>query len=223
VDRIAQLIRESDRSFVYFLKAGAHIHYEGRYPEEERHFAPTLRPGELDELNFEGANRTRTLNSYLNALRWSVDEFWRDLLAQLEATGKPVLVVYTSDHGQSLLEVDPSTGRPETLSHNRREDPAVFQAMVPLFAVGVGGVADWLRARFDPSSVGSVDQFSLFPTLLVAAGYDAGEVALRYGPTIFDPLANRSSRRFISGDLFDPQGFRWNDFRQVARPPAESE
>lgn len=222
-EQVVEHVRASPRSFQYVLKSGAHIHYEGRYPDSARFFQPTLEKGELGELNFEGADRERTLNSYLNALRWTVDTFWRELLTGLEGTGKSILVVYTSDHGQSLLEMDEQTGQPETLSHNRVSNPPVYQAVVPLFVWAAEGPARaWLERGYQPSLRGRVDQFALFPTLLVAAGYAPETVADRFGGTLFDRQEGALSRRFASGNLFDPSSFRWNDFEPTPRPVESS-
>lgn len=222
VDHLVRVIESRERSFSYVLKAGAHIHYEGTYPESERVFRPTLRAGELSKLNFEGADRRRTMNSYLNALRWTVDAFWRSLVPELEATGRDVLLIYTSDHGQSLLEVSQSTGKPELLSHNRQVDPPVFQAMVPLFLVGVGEAPRaWLQARRDAVAVDRVTQFALFPTVLVAAGYDHEAVRARYGPDLFDAGAAPERRFFVSGDHFGRGRFQLNEYHAAVRPPAQ--
>ena len=221
IDHLERTVADHPRSFSYVLKAGAHIHYEGRYPESARVFRPTLAEGELDRLDFSGADRERTLNSYLNAMRWTVDGFWSELLPRLEATGRDVLVVYTSDHGQSILEPSPGTGRPEQLSHNTRVDPPVFQAMVPIFLVAAGEHAPgWLagRSRHTAALEGRVSQFALFPTLLVAAGYDPAAVAARYGSTLFDPAVGDGDRHFVSGDHFGRRDFHWNPYRPTERP-----
>ncbi len=220
VEHIAGIVEGHERSFTYLLKSGAHIHYEGRYPGSARHFEPTLSAGELTSLNLEGADRERTAHSYLNALRWTVDDFARVLAERLSASGREVLVVYTADHGQSLLEPDPRTGRPERLTHNTRIDPPVFQAMVPLWALPLGPSPEgWLASRFEPALRDRVDQFALFPTLLAAAGYDRGQVNRRYGPDLFDPTAARDPRRFVSGDHLGRAAFRLNDYLPRRRAP----
>ena len=216
---LGQIVASNATSFSYVLKAGAHFEYELRYPESARVFRPTLDRGELMSLSFRGSDRERTLNSYLNALHWAVDGFWRSLLQQLEATGKDVLVLYTSDHGQSLLEVSPSTGRIEPLVHNTPRNPPAFQAMVPLFLVTAGDApAKWLQTRFDRTLRDRLDQYAVFPTMLEAAGYDADEVRARYGPGIFDRGAASEPRRFLSGDLFGRAPFALNEYRPLPRP-----
>lgn len=217
-DLLVDLVAQGEASFSYVLKSGAHFEYELRYPPEGRVFEPTLARGELMSLSFEGADRERVVNSYLNALRWTVDGFLARLMAGLEATGEDVLVLYTSDHGQSLLELSPETGRRERLAHNQPKDPPVFQAMVPLLLLAVGAEPDaWLDARFDASLRDRVDQFAIFPTLLEAAGYAKDEVASLYGPGLFDAAAAREPRRFLSGDLFGRAPWAINDFEPARR------
>lgn len=222
IERLAVRIESDDQSFSYVLKSGAHIHYEGRYPESERFFEPTLEAGELIKMDFRGADRKKTLNSYLNTLRWTVDGFWRELVSSLEATGKDVIVIYTSDHGQSLLEASRPDGSVERLSHNTPEDPPSLQAMVPLFAFAVGdGARGWLKERFDPTLRDAIDQFAIFPSLLVAAGYDEASVRARHGPNMFDREAARETRFFGSGDHLGRTGFQLNPYNPTLRPLPE--
>ena len=51
------------------------------------------------------------LAQYSNAIAWSVDEFFRNLLPAVDL--HKTLIVYTSDHGQSLLP-----GRIHALQHD---------------------------------------------------------------------------------------------------------
>ncbi|NKC12411.1 MAG: sulfatase-like hydrolase/transferase [Gammaproteobacteria bacterium] len=93
---LARILSESlDRgshTFSLVVKAGAHFHYEDRYPRDApRVFAPTLVRDE------PLGDRERTVNSYLNALRWTVDGFFAELLPALD--GRDYVLIYTSDHG----------------------------------------------------------------------------------------------------------------------------
>ncbi|MEN8184616.1 MAG: sulfatase-like hydrolase/transferase, partial [Myxococcota bacterium] len=198
LERIAEIVESQPRSFVYLLKTGAHFPYEDKYPDEERVHRPTLPLGAVTP------GRVETLNSYLNALRWAVDAFLMRTVERLEATGRNVLVVYTSDHGQSLLEPGPD-GQPfRGFPHATPLDPPVEQALVPLMLIAVGErVREALALRYLPELTDRVSSFEIFPTLLVAAGFDPGEVRARYHTSLFDPEARSEARFFVSGNLFE--------------------
>ena len=194
----------SERSFTWFLKLGAHFLYEGKYPESERIWEPTLAFRE------KGRDRERTRNSYHNAVRWAVDGFWRELHERLEESGRDVIVIYTSDHGQSLLEIEADQGR---MPHGTIVDPPVVQAMVPLFVVGYGRGEDFVREHAARLRTEGASQFELFATLLTLAGYDEGQVRERFGASLFAPDRPDAPRRFWSGSLFgaDDSG-AWNAY-----------
>src|SRR5262249_38085823 len=57
-----------------------------------RSFLPPARAGQYSD---------RAIADYPNAIAWSVDEFFRNLLPAVDLS--KTLIIYTSDHGQSLL------------------------------------------------------------------------------------------------------------------------
>ena len=67
------------------------------------------------------------ITEYSNAIAWSVDEFFRHLLPEVDLS--KTLIIYTSDHGQSLL--------PGQMTHCSFTPPTVAssEAFVPLFAI----------------------------------------------------------------------------------------
>jgi hypothetical protein len=112
-------------------------------------------------------------------------------------------VIYTADHGQSVLESLSPRGRLERAPHATLVDPPRTQALVPVVLLGLHpDVEAALRARYDPALRDRVSGFELFSTALVAMGYD--ETALRrfYPPSLFDRDADRGHRVFLSGSLF---------------------
>lgn len=161
---IRKTVRESTGNFIVLIKVGAHFHYERCYPsEEERYskFMPKLSPGES-----YGSSRERTINSYKNALTFTVDTFFETLMREpLPNT----TVFWTSDHGQSLQE------QGQTYTHCKDE---LEQAVVP-FAV----ISDlpWVRENATPPGPALIlSHHHLYPSLislfakkreLVNAGY----------------------------------------------------
>jgi lipid A ethanolaminephosphotransferase len=209
LEQVVEIVSSHERSFVYLVKTGAHFPYEDKYPDALRLYRPTLGLGEARRAGPE------VLNSYLNALRWTVDAFLAEAAARLEATGRRVLLVYTSDHGQSGLLPEELAGTP-SFPHATPVDPPPTQAMVPLLLLAVGAdVRAALASRYHPELRDRVSGFEIFPTLLVAAGYAEPEVAARHLPSLFDAGADRSHRVFVSGNLFG-RG-RSYDNRQVRR------
>jgi glucan phosphoethanolaminetransferase (alkaline phosphatase superfamily) len=210
IDHIERIIADHERSFTYLLKVGAHFPYDDKYPADETVFRPTLRDGG------EGGNLEKTLNSYRNALRWSVDGFIRALFERFEGSDRRILMIYTADHGQSLLDAvedagRPRTGKPTRWPHGTPVDPPVAQAAVPLMLLGFGnGMEEQLRELYRPELAHRVSQFEIFPSLLVLAGYDDAEIRAHYHHSLFDASPDRSRRIFVSGNLFGIGGGFYN-------------
>lgn len=183
---IKALIAQGDRVFIWVNKYGAHFHYEHAYPPEERLFTPTMpRHQPIGTSKLEQVE-----NSYSNAIVWSVDRFFEMLLPFLDL--EETLLLYTSDHGQSLKE-----GKGIS-THADRNNPPSSQANVPLFGFG-----SHLRRRL-PDGVSELrdrmSHFQIFPTLLVLMGYEESEVRGRFGAPLW--VRPDEPRIFLSGDLF---------------------
>src|SRR5439155_16484551 len=122
-------------------------------------------------------SRDKMVNSYANAIRWSVDGVFEDLLPALDF--KNTVLLYTSDHGKSFLE---GAGKD---THGTIVNPPCSQANVPLFIIG-----DCVQPRFSSGNkelMNTRSHFQIFPTLLSLFGFEEKKVTERYGP----PLWNR--------------------------------
>jgi glucan phosphoethanolaminetransferase (alkaline phosphatase superfamily) len=206
---VRALVEASDRSFIYLLKTGAHLPYADKSPPDQRPFQPTLDAWVLS------GDPIRTRNSYWNAMLWTVDHFLRELARELTATGREVLVVYTSDHGQ-WLPGDPDGGRQLT-PHATAVDPPAQQASVPLLLLAFGPrTRAAIAERFDPRLVDRASDFEVFSTVLQAAGYAAADTRRYHPPSLFESGAERPPRAFLSGNVFARDGAfyvltnRWN-------------
>ena len=172
-------------TFVYAIKRGAHYPYDDAVPPEHR----THTAAEAHALGFQAAEEAEVAR-YLDALTYAVDGFLASLLPRLE--GRDVLLFYTSDHGESLLE----NGHTRTHCSEGRAPPE--QGRVPLLVWASGPAASHLaelRAR-RPSA------FRLHPTLLRAFGFAPG------APSLFDE--GDDARRFYSGDALGRSPTWWN-------------
>jgi glucan phosphoethanolaminetransferase (alkaline phosphatase superfamily) len=186
----ARIIQESLKAknpqFIYLNKRGVHFHYEYFYPQGSGKFYPCLIAGEVTR------DRNKLINSYKNAVQWAVDSFFQALLANATDLGSSV-IMYTSDHGQNLLE----DGDPVT---HCREKPTRQEAMVPLLVL-TGNHP--LFEKFKGAAVKNrnrANHFQIFPTILELFGFSPAEIKEKYYVTLFDSMPERLG--FTSGAIF---------------------
>lgn len=189
------VVRETEAapSFVYAIKRGAHYPYDDAVPPDHRvHTAEEARA-----LGFRAAEDAEVAR-YLDAVEYSVDDFFANLLPQLE--GRDVLLFYTSDHGESLLE----DGHTRTHCSEGRAPPE--QGRVPMLVWASGAASSRLAAlrAVRPSA------FRIHPTILRTFGFAPGS------PTLFD--AGEDERRFYSGDVLGRSPTWWNPIDGDADP-----
>jgi hypothetical protein len=181
-EELRRLLQTRDRVFIYVNKSGTHFPYGSSYPPEAAIFPVHNQPSE----------RARIVNDYLNATRWSVDGFFQRLLSGLELKG--TFILYTSDHGQNLL--DDGT----RITHCRSRNPLPAEARVPLFALADHrGIDEELR-RNAARCYDRAHHFQIFPTLLQVMGYDPNWVRSRSGGSLFSSCADWN--QFYAGVLF---------------------
>jgi glucan phosphoethanolaminetransferase (alkaline phosphatase superfamily) len=196
-ERILRLVKEDVPSFIYVNKFGAHFPYEADFPPDYDKSRVSLQ----GEYNAAADGSTELLRAYNNALRWSVDGFFERLLSGLDK--RNVLIIYTSDHGQSLMDGG------QRVSHCSTRNTQVGEGLVPVIvSTGIPDLAVRLR-KSATDAYGQASHFEIFPTMLLAMGYDEQWVGEQYGPSLLDVPVNRH-RRFIFTDSFDLFGaFRW--------------
>jgi glucan phosphoethanolaminetransferase (alkaline phosphatase superfamily) len=197
---LSRIIRSHERSFSYVLKIGAHFPYSVRYPPEAAAFEA------IDLGDAYDARQATIIREYLDTLRHGVDDFCRELVRTLAATGQDVVVLYTADHGQSLFEPWGSEAK-RIRGHGHSPEPPSYQARVPVFILAFGdGPRNTLAESFDESLLNRTSAFELFPTLLRMAGFSREDIASRYHHSLFDRDADRSHRVFSSGNHFGTDG-----------------
>jgi glucan phosphoethanolaminetransferase (alkaline phosphatase superfamily) len=121
-----------------------------------------------------------------------VDGFFEELLPRI--AGLDYLLIYTSDHGQNLMD------NGLLVTHCTPTEVNEPQVLVPLLVFASEGKlrAEFLKVleqRRDRST-----HFELFPTLLIAMGYLPDQVHSQYGPSLF--AADLNPPRFYTGDVF---------------------
>jgi lipid A ethanolaminephosphotransferase len=199
VDVVVDELKGDKPVFIYAVKNGAHFPYDADYPPGAAPFQPTMTERGHNDVEAR-------VNSYRNAIKWSVDRILKRLLD--EANLKDTVIIYTSDHGQNL------TGR--GLTHCTIDDPNPGEGIVPLVAITDDTV---LRARFAQGaqeSFNHASHFEIAPTVLQLLGYPRPPVIAKYGPSMFD--ANREAAAFTSGDVFGlfSSKVRWHSVDLVA-------
>jgi len=190
VDKLVHTLKEEGPAFIYVEKFGVHFPYSDKYPPDSH-----MRPTALSSTFWAAFGKLRLsttgerdLALYPNAIGWSVDEFFRNLLPAIDL--RKTLIVYTSDHGQSLLP-----GRSPHCSTTPTVSPA--EADVPLFAITSEPDFEQRLEQGAAHGFGQFSHFEVFPTLLLALGYDAGWVKKTYGPSLMDSPS--SDKKFMIG------------------------
>lgn len=138
------------KTFTLIIKKGSHFPYVD-FPQDQKIAF------EMSEYQKATSMRIK----YLKSIIFQSDDFWKDFFS-LTIT-KPTLVIYTSDHGQNLEDV-------EGLTHGTSgQDPYKGEGMVPLVVltnIQDLGFVNHLQENFNHSS-----HFNIFPTIIESMGY----------------------------------------------------
>lgn len=186
VDELDKITASDETSFTWVNKWGSHFDYDWTYPPNGTIFNPIYRDSASDD-------QKALYNSYYNSLRWGVDEFFKELLTRLK--NRDVLIVYSSDHGQSILEA----GIPGT--HNRTFNISPSQASVPILAAGLNtSSVNFLKENYNVQNLNETSAEQIFPTLLFMMGFDKSDIEKHYARTLFDSV--NPARSFLSGDMW---------------------
>ncbi len=173
---IRERVTSSQANFIVLNKAGVHFLYENSYPPEEALWGPIP----------EDYHRQPELavNPYDNGIRYAVDAFFSRLLPNPAAGLENTILLYTSDHGQTLFE-----GGVGWLHCNFTPQ----EASVPLFLLGS------LPAEPDTSYAAS--HANILPTLLDLMGLGPEARLPGYAPSLLSATAADSAARYyIAGD-----------------------
>lgn len=182
IEKTVAALKSSEKNFIFIVKRGAHFHWEGQYPKQKTVFTPTLATSD----NLIPANKEKALNSYINTVRYRTDDFFNEFFKQSQLLNdQNTLTIYTSDHGQSILE-GTSHG-----THCDSTEPNLSQGIVPLLIF-----TNKDKERFSKLAKNRYSHFQLFPTTVQLMGYQD----YSNGYTFFNKPDN--DQRFFSGDIF---------------------
>ena len=184
-EKLIALLKQPGKTFIILNKYGIHFPYFRSYPKEDNIFTPALEPGEpMDD-------REKSLNSYMNGLRWSVDDWFKDLLAESEEF-RPFVIIYTSDHGQNIVDDG-------TLATHCRPRGNRFEGIVPMMVFSNNEVVLDRFKVAQETSYNTTSHFQIFPTLIRLAGYKGSWVRSHYGASLSEPSGTLPE--FFVGDL----------------------
>lgn len=185
LEKLTDYLKRPGKTFVMLNKYGMHFPYFRSYPGEYEFFTPALGPGEpMDD-------RERSLNSFMNGVRWSVDDWFKVLLSE-SGEFEPYAIVYTSDHGQNIVDDG-------TLGTHCRPRATRFEGMVPMIVFSNDTA---ILKRFEAVQRGNYNRtshFQVFPTLISLAGYRESWVESHYGTSL--SVRPDASPQFFVGDL----------------------
>jgi hypothetical protein len=194
-DMLIDLLKRDEPMFIYVNKFGTHPAYSyGAPPDFAYDPSPLVATLSLDE------SRRRSVRDYHRALRWMVDGFFERTLPALRRSD--VVVLYTSDHGQSLYEGGYDLSHCSMTSSVHRGE-----VRVPLFVITASPT---LGPQFRAAAERAFDRashFEVFPTLLELMGYSRDWVERVYGPSLLDVPRDRT-REFLLG-TFEQSTAMW--------------
>lgn len=175
---IWQEIHNSTGNFIVLNKRGMHIKYENTYPAEKGTWLPT--PPGRDYRKYPLLVR----NVYDNAVHYNLETFFQTLLPE----GKPLphmILLYTSDHGETLQE------NGEVWSHCHDTSP---EATVPLFLIG--------ETEYKPDTNYQASHSNIFPTVLDLMNVPEDSRVKPYNYSLFKANTSLNKERyFLDGDL----------------------
>lgn len=195
-----KITSETKSNFIYINKLGAHFPYEGKYPADFSEHKPHMSLFEP----LGNTTREKLINSYKNAISWNTDGFFKPLTnsGRLQNT----VVIYTSDHGQNLLDQG-------TATHCNRNSASPYQALVPLLIMTRDKTLLDIFKKASITNKNAASHFNIFPTVLTLMGYPTKPVEQDYTKTLFSPIQRLG--RFSTGNLLSPdinrRSFGWKD------------
>ena len=188
-------LKDSGKNFFFIVKHGSHFQWEKSYPQSEKHFLPTLNSS--DPLSLD--KKEEAINSYLNAIRYNVDLFFKYFFKEIDFFNqKDTLIIYTSDHGQSILE----EGR--TSTHCDSTNPPLTQGIVPLLLFSTNGILKDFHFKKDIYS-----HYEIMPTIKKFMGYETKQ------KTFFDINETNAQQTFVSGDIFGRTSLEFNSIKSI--------
>jgi len=175
-DWIRERVASSSGNFIVLNKAGVHFLYENSYPPEAEIWKPI--PADYHQ------QPELAVNPYDNGIRYSVDGFFSRLIPDPAAGLDSTIILYTSDHGQTLFE-----GGAGWLHCNYTPQ----EASVPLVIIGN------LPLQLDTAFAAS--HANILPTLLDLMGLETEAHVRSYAKSLlYAAASDNGARYYVAGD-----------------------
>jgi glucan phosphoethanolaminetransferase (alkaline phosphatase superfamily) len=204
---LSSLLNERGGYFVLVNKKGLHFHYRNRYPDDGNStiWKPVMEAS--DPIDPGATGREKLVNTYDNGIRFQVDEFFRVFVS--ETTNQNFVILYTSDHGQTLAE------HGQVYTH-MKPDKVIID--VPAFlVVGERYSKKGLLAGIPPGI--RVSHLNNFATLLDLMGVPTSLRVRPYDKSIFSLTAEDNRvRTYMSGSLHGSGDYV---VKEIPTPPDE--
>jgi glucan phosphoethanolaminetransferase (alkaline phosphatase superfamily) len=184
--KISEIVNGSTGHFIWVVKRGVHYPYTTSFPATT---AAEWQPSDTLETGIDPARREQLINTYDNAVKYNLESFFRAL--DVAAWRNRNLLVYTSDHGQTLSE------HGERYTHcGTSMETVPTEATVPLFIISLESLS--VDNRFRASHA------NLFATLLDLMNFPKSERRHQYAISLLDAKATDSQPRYFwVGDLYE--------------------
>jgi glucan phosphoethanolaminetransferase (alkaline phosphatase superfamily) len=187
---LSTLLNEKSGYFILVNKKGLHFHYRDRYPDDPAStiWKPVMKASQA--IDPSAAGREKLVNTYDNGIRFQVDEFFRLFVS--ETTNQNYVILYTSDHGQTLAE------HGQAYTHMKPDKEIVD---VPDFLVSGEGYSK--KGLLDGIAPGiRVSHLNNFATLLDLMGVPISLRVRPYDKSIFALTEEDNKERYyMSGSL----------------------
>jgi glucan phosphoethanolaminetransferase (alkaline phosphatase superfamily) len=177
--RIRGIVEHEVGHFIVLNKRGVHTAYNRAFPPTATVWEPVMSTSEYDPKHYQ-----QIANSYDNAIHYNLETFFRALIDP-EAPAASTVILYTSDHGQTLAE-DGATWSHSGSTRN--------EANVPLFLIS--------NSRYDFDTSYRASHSNILPTLLDLMSFPEAERNHAYNLSLFRAtMTDSQPRRYSHGNL----------------------
>lgn len=172
-----EIVSGSTGNFIVIFKRGNHTPYNRNFPVGAETWEPSSKSYAYNLLN---QDLETFINTYDNAIKYNLETFFHSLVPDSGILPNQTVILYTSDHGQTLSE------NGSIYSHGGE---TVKEAVVPLIIIGN------LGAEVDTTY--KAMHANIFPTLLDLMNYPEDKRRQKYAVSLLKATAADSKERYF--------------------------
>lgn len=179
--KINEIVENSKGQFIWVIKQGVHYPYGRAFPPTASEWQPIQQSVQIDP-----ARKEEMINAYDDALKYNLESFFQNLA--IEKWQSRNILIYTSDHGQTLSE------HGEQHTHcGTSADTFPTEATVPLFMIS--------REPLSVDTSYRASHGNIFATLLDLMDFPVGGRHREYALSLMAAKARDSQTRYFwAGD-----------------------